>query len=77
MRKIDHQILPRRSLREIAAEHSNWGLFIVFVALWQLLVGTGLVSNPAIPSPGAVLASLYRGLFGGQHLLIFATLETL
>ena len=76
MSVIDSQTSQRQRLRQLAAEHSNWGLFVVLVALWQLLVGTGVINNPAIPSPGAVLASLYRGLFTGQHLLVFATLET-
>lgn len=76
MSAIDSQTSQGQRLRQLAAEHSNWGLFVVVVALWQLLVGTGVITNPAIPSPNAVFASLYRGLFGAQHLLFFATLET-
>jgi NitT/TauT family transport system permease protein len=62
--------------RQLLAQHSNWGLLILIVALWQFLVGGGLVTNPAIPSPDAVVASLYRGLFTGQHLLVLATMQT-
>lgn len=76
MSVIEDQTTQSRSLRRLAAEHSNWGLFILLVIIWQLVVGSGLLNNPAIPSPGAVLASLYRGLLTGQHVLVFATLET-
>jgi ABC-type nitrate/sulfonate/bicarbonate transport system permease component len=73
---IDSGASQWERLQQQLARHSNWVLLAVVVALWQLLVGGGLVINPAVPSPGAVLASLYRGLLTGHHLLVFATLET-
>jgi NitT/TauT family transport system permease protein len=63
-------------VRQVLARQSNWLLFLAIVVVWQFLVGSGLVTNPAIPSPSAVAASLYRGLLTGQHLLVFATLQT-
>lgn len=50
---------------------------LLIVAIWQLLVSTQVLHNPAIPSPGAVIASLYHGMVTGHHQLLFATLDTL
>ncbi len=69
--------LPARQLRGTLDRGSSLLVVLVTVGIWQLLTGTGFVHSPTIPSPLAVLESFYRGVFGAQHLLVFATLHTL
>lgn len=64
------------------AARSFWrfsGLWVIaaFIAVWQIAETAGVLHNPALPAPSAVLASLYRGLFEGQHQLLLATLDTM
>ena len=67
----------RDRLQDALTRYSSLLVTLAFVGLWQLVVGTGLLHNPAVPAPSAVLAGLYRGLLEGQHVLFFATLDTL
>lgn len=64
-------------VRAVLERVSGGASLILIVVLWQLLVSTHLLHNPAIPSPGAVVASLYHGILTGHHQLLFATIETL
>lgn len=70
---------PSLSLRVRNAAGRNVRLFLLvaLLALWQAAVGSGVLHNPAVPAPSAVLVSLSRGLFGAGHLLARATLDTL
>jgi len=67
----------RVRLQDAVSRYSSLLVTLAFVGLWQLVVGTGLLHNPAVPAPSAVLAGLYRGLLEGRHVLFFATLDTL
>lgn len=67
----------RHRLLKLLDRYSSLWVLLVFVSLFQVVVGTGLLHNPAIPAPTAVFASLYHGMFEGQHLLFLATLDTL
>lgn len=44
---------------------------------WQAALASGVLHNPAVPAPSAVLASLWHGLFGTGNLLARATIDTL
>jgi ABC-type nitrate/sulfonate/bicarbonate transport system permease component len=72
-------LVPRRSgwLVEALERYSSLWVVLVAGALWQAAVGMGFVHNPAVPAPSTVLASLYRGMVEGGHVLWFATLGTL
>jgi NitT/TauT family transport system permease protein len=67
----------RHWLLKLLDRYSSVCVVLVFVSIFQFVVGTGLFHNPAIPAPTAIVASLYHGLFEGQHLLFLATLDTL
>lgn len=70
--------LPRGRRVLGSAERYTGLLFLVLLlGAWQLAVVQGILHDPAIPPPAAVLASLWHGLFGPRHLLAFACLDTL
>ena len=52
-------------------------LLLAVLGGWQAAVAGGVLHNPAVPAPSAVLASLWHGLFGAGNLLARATLDTL
>lgn len=66
----------RGRLTEVFERYSSLWLVLLAGAVWQAAVATGLLHNPAIPAPSAVLASLYRGMLEPRHFLFFATLGT-
>lgn len=69
---------PRASgwLPEAIERHSSLWVVLIAAAVWQVAVATGLLHNPAVPAPSAVIASLYRGMLERGHVLLFATLGT-
>lgn len=69
---------PRRGrLAGFVRRHSNPLILIALLAIWQMLVGFGLVHNPAVPSPTAIAHSLWKGFLGPHHILAIATAATL
>lgn len=68
---------PRRPLAHMLERYSSVWVIVLGAIVWQLAVGTGVLRNPALPAPSAVLASLYRGLFESHHVLLFAMFHTL
>jgi ABC-type nitrate/sulfonate/bicarbonate transport system permease component len=52
-------------------------LLLALLGLWQAAVATGLLHNPAVPAPSAIITSLWHGLFGAGHILARAALATL
>lgn len=60
-----------------SAERYTGLLFLVAVlGGWQWAVTSGILHDPAIPSPAAVSISLWHGLLGPGHLLALACLDT-
>ena len=69
-------LAARRHRPDVLERYSSLRVVLLASGLWQLAVSTGFLHNPAIPAPSAVLASLYRGMLGGGHVLFFATVGT-
>ncbi len=63
-------------LTEAFERYSSLWVVLLACAVWQAAAATGLLHNPAVPAPSAVLASLYRGMLERGHVLFFATLGT-
>ncbi len=60
-----------------ARRYSNLLTLMVLLAIWQILVQIGAIHNPAIPAPSGIFFSLWKGIFGPRHVLVFAAMATL
>lgn len=67
---------PARA-RDALDRHMPVLLLLAALAMWQATVASGVLRNPAVPAPLAVLTSLWHGIFGAGHLLALASLDTL
>lgn len=59
------------------SRYLNAVFLVVFLGFWEVAIRWGLLHNPALPSPSAILMSLWNGLFGPKHVLAIATIATL
>ncbi len=64
-------------VRDLLGRQLNLLLLAAILAVWQVAVASGVLHNPAVPAPSAVVASLWHGIFGAGHLLARAALDTL